>query len=78
MGRGRTFLVRIDLAALTANLGREDRQQYPRQKVLRWLAEAGFKAVAPGHWTVEEQDLGHLQPSEVLHAELVDDAKSNP
>jgi hypothetical protein len=71
---GRRFLIRIDLAALTAHLEREDRQAYPREQVLRWLAEAGFEETAPGQWNVEEENLGHLDPSEVMHAELLGDA----
>jgi hypothetical protein len=69
---GRIFLVRIDLPALKAHLEREDRHPYAPDGVLQWLADAGFEQVAPGQWKVDETHLGHLDPSEVLHAELVE------
>lgn len=70
---GRTFLVRIDLGALTAHLEREDRRTYSPDDVLKWLADAGFDAAGPGQWKVDEAHLGQLDPSEVLHAEPLPD-----
>jgi hypothetical protein len=66
---GRRFIVTIDLPAVKAHLEREDRQPYTEDKVLQWLNDAGFERVGPDAWTVDEAHLGHLDPSEVLHAE---------
>jgi hypothetical protein len=68
---GRTFVVRIDLSAVKAHLEREDRQAYSEDKVLQWLNDAGFQRVGTDRWQVSEAQLGHLDPSEVLEAEVV-------
>ena len=70
---GRNFLVRIDLPALKAHLEREDRHPYTPDAVLQWLADAGFEQTGPGEWKVHESHLGHLEPGEVLRADLLDE-----
>ena len=41
-----------------------------KEEVLEWLRSAGFTPAADG-WTVREADLGQLDPSEVISAEVV-------
>ena len=66
----KTFLIRINLRLLRENLSREDGHPVSEQEVTRWLNDAGFKAVDSG-WTVAEADLGQLDPSEVVSAEVI-------
>jgi hypothetical protein len=68
---GRRFVIRINLPALKASLEREDRQSYSEDMVMQWLNDAGFQRVGPDAWQVDEANLGHLDPSEVLEAEVV-------
>ena len=63
-------IVDIDLAAVAANLSREEQRQVDEQEVRQWLQDAGFRP--HGHrWIVTEADLGQLDPSEVI---ALDDA----
>jgi hypothetical protein len=67
----RLFLIRIDLQLLRENLSREDGHCLNDQEILRWLDDAGFRP-SVGGWTVQETDLGQLNPSEVISVEVVD------
>ena len=63
---GRSFLVRVKLDVLRANLSSADRTRYTRADARRWLAESGFTPAGPW-WRVNESDLW-LEPSEVSEA----------
>jgi len=67
-GRACTLRVRVDLGLLRSHLINEDGRAVEPIAVRRWLIEAGFlpDAEADGWWLVREDDLGHLEPSEVL------------
>ncbi len=66
-------IVDIDLAAVAANLSREEQRQVDEQEVRQWLRDAGFRP--HGHrWIVTEADLGQLDPSEVIS---LDDAPND-
>ena len=67
----RTFVVRIDLARLQANLSAQVRRPLAESEVLDWLRDAGFTRVSSDHWLVAEPDLGHLLPAEVLGVPIV-------
>jgi hypothetical protein len=54
----------VDLELLRSHLTHEDGRD--DNAVRRWLIEAGFLPDADGWWLVREDDLGHLEPSEVL------------
>ena len=63
---GRSFLVRIKLDVLRANLSAADGEAYTRADVRQWLLDAGF-APAGDWWRVGESGL-LLEPSEVDEA----------
>ena len=67
----RTVLVNIDIEKLRTNLARADQCEISPDEVLRFLADAGFSKTDTG-WTVTEENLGQLDPSEVLSAEFVE------
>jgi hypothetical protein len=71
----RIFLITIDLPKLRANLSREDGRDLAESEVLSWLSDAGFTRVESG-WTVREPDLGQLDPSEVIAAEVIEESGS--
>ena len=68
----RTVLVNIDIDKLRANLARADQRDVSAEEVLRFLADAGFSKTDRG-WLVNEENLGQLDPAEVLSAEFVED-----
>jgi hypothetical protein len=68
----RTVLVNIDIETLRANLAQADQREISSDEVLRFLADAGFEKTDRG-WLVTEENLGHLDPSEVLSAEFVEE-----
>ena len=63
-----TLRVRVDLNLLRSHLINEDGRGVDTTAVRRWLIEAGFlpHPDGDGWWVVREDDLGHLDPSEVL------------
>ena len=63
---GRSFLVKIRLDVLRANLSSADAAKYTRADVRQWLLESGFAPAGPW-WRVNEADLW-LEPSEVAEA----------
>ena len=63
---GRSFLVRIKLEELRANLSAADGEAYTRADVRQWLLDAGFEP-AGQWWRVPESGL-LLDPAEVLEA----------
>lgn len=63
---GRSFLVRIKLDVLRANLSAADGAAYSRADVRQWLLDAGFKP-AGEWWRVSESGL-LLDSSEVIEA----------
>ena len=66
----RLFQIRIDLSLLRNNLSREEGRDVSDAEVGRWLNDAGFKPTREV-WIVEESNLGQLDPSEVISAEVV-------
>jgi hypothetical protein len=69
----RRVRVKINMTALVRHLSREEKREVPEDDVVRWLKAAGFTA-AGDVWIVAEADLGHLDPSEVVAIEPLDDA----
>ena len=72
---GRKFLIRINLPLVTDHLSRADGIRYNPQQVRQWLLDAGLAPAGSDAgadaWVADEADLGHLDPSEVLHAEIL-------
>ena len=75
-GSACTLRVRVDLGLLRRHLISEDGRAVDAMAVRRWLIEAGFlpDVEADGWWLVREDDLGHLEPSEVLDVAETADA----
>jgi hypothetical protein len=69
----RTVIVNLDLEKLRTNLAHADQREISPEEVLRFLADAGFKKT-DGGWLVTEENLGQLDPSEVLSAEFLDES----
>ena len=72
----RRFRIRINMPLLREQLSRSDGTAYTAEQVHRWLLDAGLRPVegGPGDtWVADEANLGHLNPSEVLEADLLDD-----
>ena len=69
---GRRFKVQIDRQRLLTDLAREDGRVWSDAELDQWLMEAGFTRMEDGTWTVAEEDLGHLDPAEVISAEYLD------
>ena len=67
----RVFRVRIDREKVLANLSREDGRPWTGAELDQWLLDAGFERYNDG-WLVAEENLGHLDPSEVLSAEPIE------
>ena len=63
---GRSFLVRINLNVLRANLSAADGEAYTRADIRQWLLDAGFEP-AGDWWRVSESGL-LLDSSEVVEA----------
>jgi hypothetical protein len=63
---GRSFLVRIKLDVLRANLSAADGEVYTRADIRQWLLDAGFEP-AGEWWRVAESGL-LLDPAEVVEA----------
>ena len=61
-------IVDIDLAAVAANLSKEDGRPVTEAEVLRWLFDAGFTPHGR-RWIVDEPDLGQVDTSEVRSVE---------
>ena len=64
----RVFRVRINRELILANLSREDGRHWSDAELEQWLLDAGFRRV-DDQWVVAEENLGHLDPSEVIAAE---------
>lgn len=64
--------IKINFPALVAHLSREEGRALPTEDVVRWLHDAGFTRDDP-YWTVDEADLGHLEPNEVLEIAPLDE-----
>lgn len=63
---GRSFLVRIKLDVLRANLSAADGQAYSRDDIRQWLLDAGFEPTGEW-WRVRESGL-LLDSAEVIEA----------
>jgi len=61
-------IVDVNLAAVAANLSKEERRHVSEHEVRQWLRDAGFSPHGE-RWIVDEPDLGHLDPSEVRSLE---------
>ena len=68
----RRFKVNIDRHRLLTNLAREDGRVWSDLELDQWLTEAGFTRLGDGSWTVAEENLGHLDPTEVISADPSD------
>ena len=62
----RSFLVKVKLEVLRANLSAADATAYTRRDARQWLLDSGFAPVGPW-WRVNEADLW-LEPAEVTAA----------
>ena len=65
--------IKVNLPALLVDLSREEGRAITAEEALHWLHEAGFSRDG-AYWTVTEADLGHLDPSEVLEIEPVNES----
>jgi hypothetical protein len=70
----RIFRLHIDHHRLRENLSREEGRMITEQEISHWLFDAGFRAVGSA-WIVHESDLGQLDPSEVLDADVVPESE---
>lgn len=68
----RRLRVRINMPAVIQHLSREERRAVSADEVRQWLEDAGFTR-HNDDWEVEEANLGHLDPSEVVSVEPIDD-----
>ena len=68
----RRLRVRLNLPRLTEHLSREEKRALSVEEVNQWLEDAGF-VKTNGGWEVDEPNLGHLDPSEVISVEPVPD-----
>ena len=68
----RVFRVRITRELVLANLSREDGRPWSDAELEQWLLDAGFRRV-DDQWVVAEENLGHLDPSEVIAAEPLEE-----
>ena len=64
----RHFRITLNRDALRANRAREEKRAVSDAEIDKWLIEAGFRKDGDA-WIVREEDLGHLDPSEVNSAE---------
>jgi hypothetical protein len=62
----RSFLVKVKLEVLRANLSAADAAPYTRRDARQWLLDSGFASAGPW-WRVNEADLW-LEPAEVTAA----------
>ena len=62
----RRWVVKIDLDLVRSRMSAADEATYSREDAGRFLADAGFRSL-DGYWTVEEGQLGHVEPDEVSH-----------
>jgi hypothetical protein len=72
----RRLRVKLNVPVLIAHLTREEQRPVREDEVVRWLRDAGFTASGDA-WIVAEADLGHLDPSEVISVEPLDDEASH-
>lgn len=62
--------IRLNWPRLRENLSREEARAVDDEAVRRWLTDAGFtRDPGTNAWLVDEPDLGHLGPSEVISVE---------
>jgi len=69
----RRIRVKINLSALLAHLSREEGRAVSRDQATQWLSDAGFSHSDDDFWLVDENDLGQLDPSEVLEISSIDE-----
>jgi hypothetical protein len=68
----RRLRVRINMPVVIQHLSREEQRAVSTDEVRQWLEDAGF-ARLNDDWEVDEANLGHLDPSEVISVEPIDD-----
>ena len=68
----RRIRIKLDFAALLAHLSLQEKRQVSLEEALAWLSDAGFERQGDDRFIVAENDLGQLDPSEVLEAEPFD------
>ncbi len=68
----RQLRIRLNLAILINHLAREEGKDVSTDEALNWLRDAGFTQSGK-YWVVSQADLGHLDPTEVLEVEPIDD-----
>ena len=68
----RRLRVRLNMPRLIEHLSREEQRAVSVEDVNQWLTDAGF-VKTNGGWEVDEPNLGHLDPSEVISVEAVED-----
>src|SRR5687768_9283239 len=69
----RRVRVRVNMPALIEHLSREEKREVREGEAVRWLQDVGFAASGDAWVAARESDLGHLDPSEVISVEPVDD-----
>jgi hypothetical protein len=63
--------VRINLGTLRRKMSQEEGTELSEAQIQHWLIDAGFERTDQ-EWIVKEEDLGHLDPSEVSSVEPVE------
>jgi hypothetical protein len=68
----RQVRIRVNMPVLIRNMSREEGQPVSADDVTQWLRDAGF-VQSNDYWIVAEVELGHLDPSEVICVEPIND-----
>ena len=63
--------VKIDIQLLQTHLSAEDKRPTSEAEVLQFLRDSGFTPTGDA-WTVDEKDLGQLDPAEVVEVIRLD------
>jgi hypothetical protein len=63
--------IRIDWVRLQQNMSKQEGRAVGDDEIHQWLTDAGFTRDREDSWIVNEPDLGHLDPAEVLSVEDV-------
>jgi len=73
---GRLFRVRVDLELLRRHLAKEDQRDVSIDEVRKFLRDSAFKEQGDW-WIVREEDLGAIESTEVLEADVLGDPPSD-
>ncbi len=63
--------IRINWPRLRTNMSKQEGRAMSEDELRQWLTDAGFIREPDDAWVVNEPDLGHLDPTEVVSIEDV-------